>query len=230
MTLGPPDVRVSGKTADEEAIDRIREENEQLPISELPEERSRSFRFPGFSRMRTDWYGEDGITLRRVQSRVEDIIDNTFNDLFAIREELYSLVRFPALKDDVIQTDRHGWIIWKKTEMGNYEEDWGRLDLRNREKFLFQITTRIFEWEERRDQLWAAAMFAKTQWEEAFSTGWQETGGNRPTEGDKTTQGRLTSQEERYFAIYATFLSRRADSLVAGMERLAQRIKDVHTA
>lgn len=231
MTTAEEDVRVSGKTAEQEIREAIVATADELPHPELPEERNRSFRFPGFSRMRTEWYGEDGITMRMVHSRVEDVIDAAFNDLFAIRQELYDVVRAPELDGDgQPRLDRHGWIVWRVDANGNYDEDWKRLGRDQQARFLFLITTRIFEWEERMDRMWAEAMMGKTQWEEAFSTGWQSTEGNRPTEGDKTAQGRLTSQEERYFAIYLTYLSRRAESLVRGMERLAQRIKDVHTA
>lgn len=225
-----PDIRASGLTAEQEATREIVREHDTLPAPELPEERARHFRFPGFSRMRTDWFGEDGITMRRVQHQVDTIIDATFNDLLAVRHELYELVRIPEMENGEPKVDHFGWVIWRQTETGNYEEDWSKLTHSQRERFLFQITTRMFEWEEKMDRMWSEAMYAKTQWEEAFSVGWQETDTPKKTEGDRTANGRLRSQEERYFAIYLTSLSRRAESLVRGMERLAQRIKDVHTA
>jgi hypothetical protein len=231
MTMAESEVRASGKTAEEEVIAEIVKTADELPDPELPDERARKFRFPGFSRMRTEWYGEDGLTMRRVEARVDEVINNTFHDLFAIRHELYELVRIPEVDSDgAIREDRFGWTIWRKTSTGNYEEDWNQLGHEQQKRFLFLITTRIFEWEEKMDRMWAEAMFAKTQWEEAFSTGWQNCETGKKTEGDRTASGRLESQGERYFAIYLTYLSRRAESLVRGMERLAQRIKDVHTA
>jgi hypothetical protein len=218
------DLRASGLPADQEAVREIAAENEQQVTAELPEERARSFRFPGFSRMRTDWYGDDGMIMVRVKGMVDDLIDDTFSDLIAIRFELYDLVR------NTIGYDQHGLPIWEQSATGNYVEDWTKLGNGEQKRFLFQITTRMFDWERLRDELWAESMFAKTQWEEAFSTGWQDCEIGKRTEGDRTAAGRLKSQEERYFAIFRTYLSRRSESLVAGMERLAQRIKDVHTA
>jgi hypothetical protein len=223
-------VRASGKTADEEALDEIRKDVDKPAETELPEERERRFRFPGFSRMRTDWYGEDAMTMTRVHTTVDNVINDQFKDLLAIRQELYDLVRQPEMFQGAPRRDVYGWIVWARDEDGNYQEDWSRLGHKEQERFLFLITTRLFEWKEREDRLWAESMMAKTQWEEAFSTGWQATEGARPTEGDKTANGRLTSQEERYFAIFQTYLSRRGESLVEGMKMLAQRIKDVHTA
>jgi hypothetical protein len=230
VTATDADLRASGLTAEQEAIEELQRDAEQLPAPELPEERERSFRFPGFSRMRTEWYGDDGMTMRRVQGKVEEVINDAFYDLFAIRHALYELVREPEMDGAEPRVDRFGWTVWARDEDGNYCENWGKLGSEQQKHFLFQITTRIFDWEERRDLLWAQAMFAKTQWEEAFSTGWQECEIGKRTEGDRTAAGRLRSQEERYFAIFQTFLSRRAESLVSGMERLSQRIKDVHTA
>jgi hypothetical protein len=218
------DMRASGLPADQEAVREIAAENEQPAVAELPEERARSFRFQGFSRMRTDWYGDDGMVMVRVKAMVNNILDNAFEDLLAIRFELYDLVR------TTIGHDEYGLPIWEKSATGNYVEDWTRLGNGEQKRFLFQITTRMFDWERTRDELWAESMFAKTQWEEAFSTGWEECEIGKRTEGDRTAAGRLKSQEERYFAIFRTYLSRRSDSLVSGMERLSQRIKDVHTA
>lgn len=223
-------VRASGKTADVEKLEEIRKDVDQPIKPELPEERERNFRFEGFSRMRMDWYGEDAMVMARVHTAVDNIINDQFQDLLAVRQELYDLVREPEMFQGQPRKDAYGWVVWARDEDGSYVEDWGRLGHKEQTRFLFLITTRLFEWEERADRLWAESMLSKTQWEEAFSTGWQATEGARPTEGDKTANGRLVSQQERYFAIYRTYLSRRAESLTKGMERLAQRVKDVHTS
>jgi hypothetical protein len=223
-------VRVSGKTADEEVIEEIQREADVLPAPELPEERERSFRFPGFSRMRFDWYGDDARVMAELHNVVDRIINEQFHDLLAVRNELYDLVREPEMVQGHPVLDPFGWVVWKRDEDHNYVEDWGKLTRKQQERFLYLINTRMFDWEERADRMWAEAMMSKTQWEEAFSTGWQECDTPKKTEGDRTAAGRLRSQEERYFAIFRTYLSRRAESLAKGMERLGQRIKDVHTA
>lgn len=223
-------VRRSGKTADEEVIDEIQKAVDDPVNIELPEEREHSFRFPGLARMRVEWHGEDAEVMARVHTVTEGILDKEFQDLLAVRQELYNLVREPEMFRGEPRLDPYGWVVWAKNEDGNYIENWGLLDHKQQSRFLFLITTRLFEWEERANRLWFEAMMAKGQWEEAFSVGWQATQGARPTEGDKTANGRRISQQERYFAIYRTYLSRRAESLVKGMERLSQRVKDVHTA
>lgn len=225
-------VRVSGKTADEEAREEALAEADKPVKNELPEERERKFRFTGLSRMRTEWQGDDRDVLIMVHDRVEQIIDDQFNDMFAIRQELYNVVRAPELEADGVtpKVNQYGWVIWRKTANGNYDEDWSRLGLAQQKRFLFQITSRMFEWEATRDRMWAEAMLSKTAWEEAFSVGWHSATGARPTDGDKTARAKYDSTAERYFAVYQSYLSRRAESLVAGMERLSQRIKDVHTA
>lgn len=224
-------LRASGKTAAQEKIDDLNEDAYEPTSIELPDERERQFRFPGFSRMRTDWYGSDRLMMAQVHATAEEFIDTRFRSLLKVRAELYDVVREAEL--DVHgepRLDEFGWSVWKRDEEGDFIEDWGLLTNKQRERFLFLITARMFDWEESRDRIWSDSMMAKVQWEEAFSTGWQECTRGKGTEGDRTAAGRLTSQEERYFAIFEAYLSRRADSLVRGMERLAQRVKDVHTA
>ena len=68
---------------------------------------------------------------------------------------------------------------------------------------------------------------AKVTWEESFAEGWKEAAAEgRGTDASRNEGAKKNSIEERYFAVYVTYLSRRAESLVRGMERLEQRLKD----
>ena len=66
------EMRTSGQTAaNEEAKAEVESLTEPPETEVLPEERGRSFRTPGFSRMRTDWRGDDRAIIRRAQDAVE---------------------------------------------------------------------------------------------------------------------------------------------------------------
>ena len=53
--------------------------------------------------------------------------------------------------------------------IGGWVEDWSALSLKQRENFLFQITTRMFAWEMAAADAWGESMYARACWEEAFS-------------------------------------------------------------
>jgi hypothetical protein len=228
----PEKIRVSGRTAAEEAALLAAAEAEDPVNPELPEERARTeFKTPGFSRMQLGMDSDSRAVMAMVHDTVEQTIFTEFYDLYLVLHELYELVRTPVMDGDLPRREPGtGLTVWARNETGAFIEDWGKLGGKERERFLFLINTRIFEWQEKRDRMWADSMYAKTRWEEAFAIGWRDCESGKRTEGDRTSAGRLGSVEERYYAIFVTYLSRRADSLVRNMEQLAQRIKDVHTA
>lgn len=202
------------------------EEMDQPPETEvLPEERARSFRTPGFSRMRTDWRSEDKPIIQRAMAAVDGRILANFEDVYQVMYEIYDLVRTPLTDEHgVIQTDQWGFTVWRKSASGSYEEDWSRLTLKEKERLLFTITTRIFEWSQRAAEAWGEAMFAKSQFEERYAVTFDE-----PMSGtvdDRRAYANSHAADERYFAIFASYYSRRADALVRSMEMLGQRIKD----
>lgn len=219
-------VRAHGQSAAiEEAKDEVEKMTEPPETEVLPEERARSFRTPGFSRMRTDWRSEDRPIIDRAIAAVDGRILANFEDVYQVMYEVYDLVRTPLTDDDgVIQTDRWGLTVWRKSASGSYEEDWSRLTLREKERLLFTITTRLFDWSQRAAEAWGEAMFAKSQFEERFALTFDE-----PMSGtvdDRRAHANKEAADERYFAIFATWYSRRADALVKSMETLAQRLKD----
>lgn len=218
--------RASGLTAAEEEAKEVVEESFADPATEDPgEERKVTFRTPGFSRMRTDWNGDDALVLSRVQMVIEDRIVTTFADAFSLMHEVYEVVRTPLTDaEGNIQRDRFGFPIWRRTPAGSFEEDWTRLGTKERENFLFQITTRIFDWEQRAADAWTEAMLAKAIYEERFSIAYDapKTG----TIDDRTARGKTDAADERYFAILMAAYSRKADALVRSLALLGQRLKD----
>lgn len=192
-------------------------------------DRTRENRTPGFSRMRTSWTGDDAMHVQSLRAIVDDVILTQFPDATLIMNDLYEIVRQPKVDESTgeVITDRHGFPVWQRNDSGAFIEDYGRLTYRDREDLLFRITTNLVRWREVQANLWGDAMFAKAAWEERFSSKFLSAPGMRPTVDDKNNAGRAGSTEERYFAIFQTLISRRADAMVDGMTLLGQRLKDV---
>jgi hypothetical protein len=220
----------NGKTAGEDLVAEEAKGFDQPAAVQLPEERARRFRSPGLARMRTDWRGEDGMVVVRMHTAVETRITEHFADAYRIMFDLYSVVREPIMDDGEPRMDGDGFPVWRQTASGAFVEDWERLTSRQREKFLFQITTKLFDWSQRAAFAWGEAMFAKGIWEESFSEGYESLPGSKPTVDDRTARAKILSAEERYFALFLSYYSRRADSIVRNMELLSQRLKDVHVS
>jgi len=208
-------VREASKDADKTAEVRVHEDE------------TKELKTPGFSRMRTDWYGSDAVQIQSLRAIVDGRILNLFSDAFVIMNEVYDLVREVEVNEETgeFQVDQHGFKVWARHPSGAFIEDFTVLTQGQKEDLLFRITTRIFEWKQTSADLWGEAMFAKAQWEEAMAIGFDEPPG-KLTVDDRTQKGRLASREERYFAIFLSLISRRADAVVGSMELLAQRLKD----
>lgn len=192
---------------------------------DIAPDRTKEFRTPAFSRMRTEWSPSDSGQIRQLRTVVDGRVLHLFPDAFVLMNDIYDVVRVKVTDSDgVIQTDRHGFPIWARHPTGGYIEDFSVLTDREKEDFLFRITTNLFEWRQTAADLWGEAMFAKVQWEEAMAIGYDESA--KKTVEDRTQAGRLHSTDERYFAVFLSLLSRRADSIVGSCELLGQRLKD----
>jgi hypothetical protein len=187
-------------------------------------EHTTKFRSPGFSRMRTEWKPEDAIILTKAKLAAEDRLVLEFADAYRVLAHIYDIVRTPLIVEDEVQKDRHGWTVWAKDEYGSFIEDWSKLTHDKRDTILFTLATRLYDWEQKAADAWGEAMFAKGQWEETYSIGFDApmTG----TVNDREATGRIHSADERYFAIQMTFYSRKADALVRAMTRIADRLRD----
>lgn len=222
----PQHLRKSGKTTSEEMTKEVAKEFDRPLVDPDIEGDSPRFKRPYFQRLRTDWDSEQKIILQRVHGKVEKEIRVLFSEAFDIMYELYAVVR--TSNDDEEAEDP-----WLKNEYGSYVEDWGKLNHKQRERFLFLITTRLFTWEQQAASLNFDALFAKAEWEQSFATGFESLppiSSTRPTVDDRTHRGRLHSQDDYYFALIRTYFSRRADAVVRSMSAISQRIKDVHMA
>lgn len=225
----PDNERKSGKTTSEEITQQECTDEkltEPLDVPDMQEDAPKRLNRPYFQRLRTEWNSEQKMILQRVHGRVEKEIKAEFSDAFEIMYEIYDVVRDR-------DPDEESGDLWLRTPPGSYVEDWSRLNSRQRERFMFLITTRLFEWEQRTSRINFEALFAKAEWEQSFATGFESLptiSATRPTVDDRTQRARRTSSDDYYFALIKTYYSRRADAIVRTMSAITQRIKDVHTA
>lgn len=214
---------------EEQAAREESEDHDALMEVDLADDRSREFTSLGQSRMRTSWLPGDEDDLTVVHRLVDEILLEQFGDAYLIMNDLYEIVREPKTgPGGVIETDRYGFTKWERSESGSYIEDYSKLGSKEIKDFLFKITTRLFDWEQKSATLWGDAMYAKALWEGRFSRGYLD---SRTTVGktveDRTQAGRDVAMADRFFGIFQSVLSRRADALVRSMTLLSQRMKDV---
>lgn len=227
----PTDVRASGLTQAEEVTREVAKEADEPVKVELPEERIRKFLTPGFSRMRANWEPEEQALIRGMQGQINQVLQDAFPEVYSLLYEVYDLVREveidPATGEPRMGPD--GLPMWKRAPSGRFVEDWVKIGHRQRDDMLYAITVGLIRWKQRASDIWGEAMMAKAKWEEAFSNGYLDEENVRRTVDERTARGRSASADDRYFAIYVSTLSRKADALISSMELLGQRIKDLHT-
>jgi len=186
----------------------------------------KKWRTPGFQRMRLDWSSDDRDVLNRAKSTAEGRLYREFPEVYRLLYRVYDIVREKEVDPETGEIVLDQWQLpkWKKDQVGSFIEDFSLLGIKEKEDILFTITTHLFEWQQLAADAWGEAMFAKAQWEERFSMGY-----DAPMSGTieaRTAAGRLDSRDERYFALYVSMYSRKADALIRSLELLGQRIKD----
>lgn len=220
--------RASGKTAaTEEGEKQADDATDGLADAKVDVEEEQWFRSPGFQRMRTAWEGPDAMQMQRVEGVIANAVFETFTDAYAVMSDIYDLVREPEVDEQTaeIKVDPAGFPVWRKNPLtGAYYEDWSELSTKQREDFLFRITTSLFEWEQRAADLHTRAMFSKGMFVEKFSIEY-----DMPIHGtidDRNARGNVEAAEDRYFALMNSAISRKADALVRTMTNLMLRLKD----
>jgi hypothetical protein len=193
---------------------------------DLHEDRTKEFKGPNFSRMRTDWDGPNGEAVRKLISIADGVIHKEFADAFTIMNDLYAVVRIGLVDNDgEVLTDQWGYNVWKQSPYGGPDEDWSLLTKRDRETFLLKITTGLLAWDQKAQNAWGEAMFAKLAYEEEFAAGYLAAI-NRRAENDRVQSGRAAAAQDRHLGVFKTLLSRKAEAVVRSMSLLCQRLKD----
>ncbi len=194
---------------------------------DLPDEREEWFRAPGLQRMKMEFARDDRDVMNRMEAIIDRKVFDTFQDAYAIMNNLWDVVRDLEVDQQTgeVRLDAYGFQVWAKDPItGAYAEDWSRLGYRDRENFLFEITTRLYDWEQRKERLWTEAMFSKAIFTERFAIEY-----DAPMSGtidDRNAVGNRKAAEDRYFALMTTSTSRRADAVVRTMNNLMLRLKD----
>lgn len=204
-----------------------RKEADKPAEVDLHQDRTHEIKAKAFARMRTDWNGDDAVVVASVIGIADNTILKKFAPAYAVMNELYEIVRDPVTDEiGTVLTDAHGFSFWKRNASDGFIEDYSRLTVKMRENLIFQITTNIMAWKQDAADMWGEAMLSKAQFEEAFADQFTSAPGARPTVDDRTQYARKNASDERYFAIYKSLVSRKADALVDSLELLGQRLKD----
>jgi hypothetical protein len=199
-------------------------------VGKLPEDLHSSMA-PAWRRMDTSWTSPDHEILSQMRRAVDVMIKERFAECFELFYEINMLVREPIIDEasGEMQVDEFGLPEWQRTAMGAYREDWSRLGYKERENFLYKLTVGLFRWEQRAVDLQGEALLGRAVFEEAFSHGYEARDDSRATIEDRTARARVLAAEYRYRAVYMTYLSKRADAVCRSAERLALRLRDLHT-
>lgn len=229
------ETRASGSTPAEEGAHAANASlDDGLDETTVGADVDREHRTPRFLRMRFNWHdAEEMRVVSLAHQAVESLIVREFTDAYRILAEIQEVVRIPVQDRDGNQVvNEHGEFVWERTPGGRIIEDYTRLTRKQMESYLGQITTRLFAWEQTAERMWMDAMFARSQYEERYAISYDGLRGNesRTTVDDRKQFAASESAEERYFAIYRTSASRRAQAVVRSMERIGQRLKDLLVA
>ncbi len=228
----PEPLRKSGATASEEEAEAESKsmtekvgKNDSLDGSRKTERVFSKFADPGLHRMRLEWTPDDQRVLSLSRRTIDERLQENFGDAYQLMHDLFEIIRLPEVNDDgEVQHDRFGWTLWRRTPSGGWEEDWSALTLKQRENFMLGITTRVFAWRQLAEDAKGEALLAKASYEVAWSGHF-----DHPVSGhehDRRAVAQMRSAENRYFAVFVTIYSNRAEALVGSMELLAQRLKD----
>lgn len=231
----------AAEVTEKQAHDAVQEAAAEFdkPIEDIETPDPRRFQRTGFSHMPLKWDGSpvnpgdspkgDAVMMARIHGAVRAAMEATFADALEVLQEIYEIVREPVMVGDEPKRDSEGLVVWQTSPGGNPIENWKLMGIREREHYIYVITTRLFDWESRATEAWAEAMFAKALWEDRYSIGYRKLPGAKATVDDRTAMARLESREERYFALFKTYFSRQAEALVRTFQLLNQRLKDIHT-
>jgi hypothetical protein len=205
---------------------------EEPMVSDPHPDRTHENTRAGFSRMRTNWVGDDARMIMELETLSDKIIRRRFAVAFAVIERIRAHVRTQAVstRTGELLVYEDGTPQWEKDEYGVPVEDWTMLADRDRDALLFTIATHMFEWELAKGNTWFEAMVAKGQWEEIFSRGYtalpDHVVSGKPTIEDRTHHSQKNAANERYFALFESSLSRKADGVVRAMAGLQKVLEN----
>lgn len=203
---------------------------EGLEVDVHPD-RTRTMTHIGLARMRTTWGDDDAARIEIVKAEARRVLREDFKVAYVVMERLHRRVRTPLADPETgeIRAYPDGTPMWETDEDGVPAEDWGAITSLDREQLLWMISTWLYEWELKAVDAWAEAMFSKVAWEEMFARGFVAMPGSqpvsKPTIHDRTQWGQQYSADERYLAVFKSYLSKQADAVVRSMNRILRMLE-----
>lgn len=176
---------------------------------ELPAERERTTRTPGFARMPVGWTGQNAGIVASINAMAKGRIESEFADLFELLADIETEARDAG-------TNRGTGEIGRP--------DYSAIHERQKESWFLELAVRLAGWRQRAAAYWGEAMMAKVMRQEAFTTGYLAKGGR--TVEDRTQAGHEASLQEYYHAILCALLAKHADAACNTAELIGQRLKD----
>lgn len=185
-------------------------ETETPAAPQLPAERERMTRTPGFARVPTTWSGEQGAMMKMLNQIAEARIRADFADLFAVKEEIEQAALRAGANPDSGEMGRPNYAALPESD----KENWALL-----------LAVNLTDWWQKAAVYKSEALVSKVLRQEAFTGGYREASG-RSTVEDRTQAGHDASIEQYYFAVICSALYDRAAAACKGAELLCQRLKD----
>jgi len=191
-----------------EAVAELDEALEGLDEPELPVERERTLRAPGFTRMPVSWHGDHAPMIRTINVMAEEWVRQEFDDLFALKEE----IERAACPID-LSTGEKG------------RPDYAAIPETRKQHWVLELSIKLVDWEQKAAALWGEAMMAKVIRQEVFTDAYLNAVKGRTVE-DRTQSGQNASLQDYYFAVLCALRHKHAVAACSGAERLCQRLKD----
>lgn len=193
---------------------------------DLHEDRTQEMTRPNFSRLRTDWEGEDKQNIEVALGTAQGRLMQEYSGLYAIMLDLYDIIREPeADSNGEIRKDIFGNTVHCKGADGRYIEDWRRLSQWDKEQFILRITSGMFAWKSKAEDLRFQAMKSKADYEYEFAEAY--TRATLKTDSQRENHARQKANELRQFGIWETYYSRKVDALIDSALLFCQRLKDL---
>jgi hypothetical protein len=192
-----------------ESLGELEAQLEGPGAPELPAERERTLRAPGFTRMQITWSPEHAPMIKMINTMAASRIRDDFADLFEIMEDI----------------DREARQADPATGELTGAPDYARIPERQKQHWVLELSVRLVEWEQRAAVYWGEAMAAKVIRQEVFTEAYLKVVG-RSTVEDRTQAGQSASLQDYYFAVLCALLHKHAAAACASAERLCQRLKD----
>lgn len=203
-----PAASPSAPSALSEAVAELDEALEGPDEPELPAERERTLRAPGFARMPVSWHGEHAAMMRTINVMAEEWIHMEFDDLFALREE----IERAASPVDMATGEKR-------------PPDYAAIPETRKQHWVLELSVKLVGWEQKAAALWGEAMMAKVIRQEVFTDAYLGAVKGRTVE-DRTQAGQGASLQDYYFAVLCALRHKHAVAACSSAERICQRLKD----